>query len=111
MTVIDMKSKKAIESEESKAKGTSKETTPKRDQALYSIESIYYSQLALLTEKAKTTEGLNEKDWKRLKDIMKVISTATDIELNTTKKSVLEGLTDDEVLELVEEAKRKLANE
>lgn len=109
MTVIDMKSKKAVESK-STSKGTTKESAPSRDQALYSIESIYYSQLVILEAKAKGA-GLNESEWKRLKEIMKVISTATDIDLNTTKKSVLEGLSDSEVLELVEEARKKLTND
>ena len=102
---------KVIKMEPKPKQGTVKETSTTRDQALYSIEAVFYAQLATLQEKAKGAQGLSDKEWKQLKDIMKVISQATDIDLNTTRKSLLEGLSDEEVLELVEQAKRKLADD
>ena len=87
-------------------------TTPvNRPDALYSIESVMYSQIAILLRKKDTTEGLDFKEWNRLNDMVKMMKGLTDMELTTTKKSLLEGLSDEEILALVDEAKKTLLDE
>ena len=82
-----------------------------RSDALYSIESVIFSQIAILQRRKNMPDGLERKEWNRLNDLVRMMKGLTDIELTSTKKSLLEGLSDEEVLKLVEEAKRTILEE
>lgn len=79
-----------------------------RPDALYSIESVIYSQIAILMRRKNMPDGLKPQEWTRLNDLVRMMKGLTDMEMTTTKKSLLEGLSNDEVLALVDEAKKTL---
>lgn len=79
-----------------------------RPAALYSVEAVMYSQMAILMKKKDEPDGLSNMEWKRLNDIIKMFKGISEIELTSIKASVLEGLTDKEIIDLVDEAKRTL---
>lgn len=83
---------------------------PNNNAQLYNIEEIIDSSIAILLRR-KETDGLSKEDWKRLTDIVKMKLDISKMELNTKKTSILEGKTNEEIIELVDMAKASLSED
>ena len=83
---------------------------PTLNSQLFSIEQIIDSSLAILMARKEQGE-LNKQDWKRLNDLVEMKFKLSKLDLVTKQTSILEGKTDQEIIELVEAARDSLENE